>query len=131
MGEKYNLRKFSFHPRESSLTHLINTNEDVRSFINLISAFVYRLSTLVLVQYYFDRQVFYSDTEFILYCLDFFHIFVLSDAMLHFIVICLFYPVARISYSSSEYQFLIATFFLIQSNQRYFVQLLFSLLSDS
>lgn len=131
MSEKYSLRTISFHPRESSLTHLINTNQDVRSFINLISAFVYRLSTLILVQYYFDRQVLYSDTEFILYCLDSFHVFVLSDVMLHFIVICLFYPVTRIGYSSSEYQFLITKFFLIQSNQNYFAQLPLSLLSES
>lgn len=96
------LKTISFQPRESSLTSLINTNQDVRSFMNLISAFVYRLSTIIPVQYYIDRQVFYSDVNFILWCFSSFYIFIIYDILLHFMVISIFYPVAKIFRSNRE-----------------------------
>lgn len=102
MSKKYNLKSVTFLPRESSLTNLINNNQDVRSFMNLILAYVYRLSTLILVQYYFDRNVFFNDFNFVLWCINPLHIVLLYDILLHGIAIFILFPVVKFCYHKRE-----------------------------
>lgn len=89
------MRMKIFTASKSVMEQLINKDASFCAFYNLARAITTYFVITSMINYYFNRDILQRDIDFLTWAFSNFKLALITEVILHFIVICIYFPLAK------------------------------------